>query len=109
MKAGIPSNPGKLNFKQISTSELLSYAEDQGTVIIDVRPVEAYNGWRLRHELRGGHIRGARSLPLKWAGYIDWIEIVRSKGILPERLLIIYGYAPEEALQVAELKLFRPS
>jgi thiosulfate/3-mercaptopyruvate sulfurtransferase len=33
---------------------------------------------------------------------MDWIEIVRFKGILPEQFLIIYGYTPEEALQVAE-------
>jgi molybdopterin synthase sulfurtransferase len=102
MKASIPSYPGNLNFKRISTEELLTYTEDQGTTIIDVRPVEAYNGWRIKHEHRGGHIRGARSLPLKWAGYMDWIEIVRFKGILPEQFLIIYGYTPEEALQVAE-------
>ena len=72
------SNPGNLNFKRISTEELLTFAGDQETTIVDVRPVEAYNGWRIRHEQRGGHIRGARSLPLKWAGYIDWIEIVHS-------------------------------
>ena len=101
MRSG-KSNPGNLNFKRISTAELLTFAGDQETTIVDVRPVEAYNGWRIRHEQRGGHIRGARSLPLKWAGYIDWIEIVRSKGILPEQFLILYGYAPEEALQAAE-------
>ena len=101
MRSG-KSNPGNLNFKRISTEELLTFAGNQEATIVDVRPVEAYNGWRIRHEQRGGHIRGARSLPLKWAGYIDWIEIVRSKGILPEQFLILYGYAPEEALQAAE-------
>jgi len=101
MKSG-KSTPESLNFKKISTTDLLRYSTDPGTTIIDVRPVEAYNGWRLKHEQRGGHIRGARSLPLKWTGYMDWIEIVRFKGILPEQFLIIYGYTPEEAFQVAE-------
>jgi len=51
--------------------------------------------------MRGGHIKGARSLPIKWTNYIDWIEIVRSKGIIPENSLIIYGYSLEEAQKIA--------
>ncbi|GAB4311700.1 MAG: rhodanese-like domain-containing protein [Bacteroidales bacterium] len=83
----------------ITTEELLNRFSKPGTHLVDVRPVESYNGWTLKHEKRGGHIRGARSLPAKWLGYIDWIEMVRKKGILPEDEVIIYGYddgAPEE-------------
>ena len=86
----------------MSTAELKKQLNSPQTTLIDVRPVEAYNGWRFREEARGGHIRGARSLPLKWANYIDWIEIVRSKGILPDQSLVIYGYNFEEAQRVAE-------
>ncbi len=88
--------------QRISTEELFRQLDLPGTTFIDVRPVEAYNGWRLNGEARGGHIRGARSLPLKWANYIDWIEIVRSKGILPGQTLVIYGYHSDEAQKVAE-------
>lgn len=91
-----------MEFQHISTEDLHQLLEDPKTSIIDVRPVEAYNGWKLRNEERRGHIHGARSLPLKWAGYIDWIEIVRSKGILPDQTVIIYGYELEEARLVAE-------
>lgn len=91
-----------MSFQTISTHELQSQLEDPLTTIIDVRPVEAYNGWKIRGEVRGGHIEGARSLPLKWTNYIDWIEIVRSKGILPDQLLIVYGYDSEEAELVAD-------
>lgn len=69
--------------------------------IVDIRPVDAYNGWRLKGEPRGGHIRGAKSLSAKWASYIDWIEIVRSKGILPEHEIVVYGYSKEEAEKIA--------
>jgi len=72
------------NFKQLSTKELLSFIENKNGIIIDIRPVDAYNGWTLKNEKRGGHIKGAKSLPLKWTKYIDWIEIVRSKNILPD-------------------------
>jgi len=91
-----------MSFQFISTGELQSKIEDPQTILIDVRSVEAYNGWRIKEEVRGGHIRGARSLPFKWTKYIDWIEIVRSKGILPDQSLVIYGYNSEEAQQVAD-------
>jgi molybdopterin synthase sulfurtransferase len=71
--------------------------------LVDVRPVDAYNGWRLRGERRGGHITGARSLPHKWSSYLDWIEIVRSKGLDPARPVVLYGYEPEQTVAVAGL------
>ncbi|WP_029034717.1 rhodanese-like domain-containing protein [Salinimicrobium terrae] len=88
-------------FKQITTQELLD-KQKKSAVIIDARPVDAYNGWKLHNEPRGGHIRGAKSLPVKWTGYMDWIEIVRHKKIDPSEEIIIYGYTPEEAQKVAE-------
>ena len=91
-----------MEFQHISTADLHQLVGDPNTSIIDVRPVEAYNGWKLRNEKRSGHVQGARSLPVKWARYMDWIEIVRSKGILPEHTVVIYGYEPEEARLVAE-------
>jgi thiosulfate/3-mercaptopyruvate sulfurtransferase len=89
-------------FQHISTKELQQQLSNPQTTIIDVRPVETYNGWRINNEERGGHIKGARSLPLKWTNYMDWIEIVRSKGIMPRQTLVIYGYRLSEAEQVAD-------
>jgi thiosulfate/3-mercaptopyruvate sulfurtransferase len=86
---------------EISTLELFDFIEKKLGLVIDVRPVDAYNGWELRNESRGGHIPGAKSLPLKWTDYIDGIEIVRAKGILPDHQLVIYGYTPEESGQAA--------
>ena len=67
-----------IKFDILSTLELSDLLEDKNTIIIDIRPVDAYNGWRCENEKRGGHIKGAKSLPLKWTNYMDWIEIVRS-------------------------------
>jgi len=75
--------------------------EEDSLQIVDVRPVDAYNGWPMQNESRGGHIKGARSLPLKWTHYMDWIDIIGAKGLLPEHQIAIYGYKPEEAEQVA--------
>ena len=90
---------------QLSTTDLEKFINDKSVRIIDVRPVDAYNGWRLQNENRGGHIKGAKSLPAKWCNYIDWIEIVRSKGILPKHKIIVYGYSETEVKLVT--KMFR--
>lgn len=87
----------------ISTEELYKNLRNDRFRIIDLRPVEAYNGWKLKNELRGGHIRNAKSLPAKWLNYIDWMEIARSKGIHPDYTLVIYGYDPEHSQKAARL------
>ncbi len=73
----------------------LAHRTADGTVVVDVRPPDAYNGWPLRGEARGGHVAGARSLPAKWCDYLDWIEVVRAKGIRPEHRVVLYGYDDE--------------
>lgn len=88
--------------EKITTSQLSSLLGKTTLKIIDVRPVESYNGWILNNEQRPGHIQGARSLPEKWLEYIDWIEIVRHKNIVPEDEIVIYGATPQEAINVAE-------
>ena len=86
---------------QHTTKEIIDQFRNQESKLIDVRSVDAYNGWKLKNELRGGHIEGARSLPMKWTNYIDWIEIVRSKEIFPRDTLILYGYEKDKTEIVA--------
>ena len=87
--------------KKIDTAAVSRLTGKPGIRLVDVRPVDAYNGWRLRDEARGGHIPGAKSLPSKWAHYIDWIETVRHKNILPGVKIILYGYEDDETELVA--------
>lgn len=91
-----------MRFHEISTLELKDELNNPGLKIIDVRPVHLYNGWRFNHEPCGGHIKGARSLPIKWTNYMEWIEVVRSKGLLPEHSIVVYGQTTAESLKVAE-------
>jgi thiosulfate/3-mercaptopyruvate sulfurtransferase len=88
-------------FDRLTTEQVHDHLDDPMVRVIDVRPVEAYNGWRVRGEERGGHIASAGSLPLKWSGYIDWPDIVEAKRIRPEHTLVIYGYEGAEAQKVA--------
>lgn len=90
------------DFQEIATEELLRFLDNPEVKIIDVRDVNAYNGWRLKGEKTGGHIKGARSLPKKWIQYMDWIEVVRSKEIFPEHQLVLYGYDSKDAKKVAD-------
>ena len=87
--------------EEISTGQLKDLLGKPAIKIIDARPVEAYNGWVLKNEPRGGHIKGAKSLPEKWLKYLDWIEIVRHKNIMPGDNIVIYGYTRDETDRVA--------
>jgi molybdopterin synthase sulfurtransferase len=86
----------------LSTSQVRMQLANPKVKIIDVRTVDAYNGWKLKSEFRGGHIKSARSLPSKWCNYLDWLDIVRSKDIEPDHSLIIYGYDNKETESVAQ-------
>jgi len=89
--------------KNISTKEAIQKQNNKKSIFIDSRPVDAFNGWRLKNESRGGHIPGAISLDAKWTKYIDWIEIVRQKGIVPEDDIVIYGYGESPNNEVASM------
>jgi thiosulfate/3-mercaptopyruvate sulfurtransferase len=91
-----------VNFDYITTEDLLKRLDDPTVQIIDVRPVEFYNGWKKFNEKRGGHVKNARSLPVKWTNYIDWLEIVQAKNIEPDHELIIYSYSKLESEKVAQ-------
>lgn len=91
------------NFKTISTNHLIKHIDNQEYKIIDIRSSDAYNGWRLKNEKRGGHIKGAKSLPEKWGKYMDWIETVRSKQLMPDDNIILYGYPDSDVEQIAQL------
>ena len=89
--------------KELSTENVVELLDQDEVKIVDVRPVDAYNGWKLQKEIRGGHIKGAKSLPVKWTNYMDWIEIVRHKQIIPEDQVVVYGYTPDQSQRVAKL------
>lgn len=89
--------------KKVTTKELSVLMSDSSTVLVDLRSPDAYNGWNLMGEKRGGHIPGARNLPLKWAKYMDWIEIVRSKGFQKDHRIILYSYSIGACYDVASL------
>lgn len=89
--------------QKVGTEQLRTWMARSDVQIVDVRPIEAYNGWCLRSEPRGGHIPGARALPFHWSEYVEWVEIVRGKELDPQRPLVVYGYDHERIRRVSEL------
>jgi thiosulfate/3-mercaptopyruvate sulfurtransferase len=86
----------------ISTDAFLQQVERIDHNILDVRPMAAYNGWRLNGEPRGGHVPGAHSIPLQWTQFMDWVEVPDEKGLDPETPITVYSHAPEAAEEMAD-------
>ncbi|MFP4106180.1 MAG: rhodanese-like domain-containing protein [Phycisphaerae bacterium] len=83
----------------VTTDTVVSEREAVDVRLIDVRSVNAYNGWPGEGQTRGGHIPGARGLPAMWLNYMDWPDIAAGKGLNPEQRLILYGPPDADALE----------
>lgn len=84
----------------ISTEELSRRLGEPGLTIVDLRPLHAFNGWRLNGESRGGHVPGAVALPCSWLDGADDTELVRlldSKGILADHEIVLYDHDATDA------------
>ena len=96
----------------ISTAELSDRLADPSLTIVDVRPIAAYNGWRLNGEPRGGHVPGAVAFPATWIRSVDAPEVARlfeAKGIESGRDVVVYGDRVEDVAaftgRLAELEI----
>jgi thiosulfate/3-mercaptopyruvate sulfurtransferase len=78
----------------------LDRLDDPTTTVVDIRPLAAYNGWRLQGEPRGGHLPGAVSFPRAWLTSVDEAELTRllaAKDIVPSRTVVVYGDGHDDA------------
>src|SRR5699024_6142849 len=88
--------------QKVSTDAVLDIVKSSRGKIIDIRPLAAYNGWQLQDEPRGGHIKSAKSIPLKWTRYMDWVEVLEEKNIQKSEAVVIYGYENDGTWRMAE-------
>jgi thiosulfate/3-mercaptopyruvate sulfurtransferase len=91
--------------RTVTIDGLRDRLEDPSLTILDVRPLAAYNGWRLGPEVRGGHIPGAAAFPADWLRTVDEPEIARllaGKGVTSDRDVVVYGDGADDAQAVAE-------
>ncbi len=90
--------------RRISSAELIQQLNDEGLGLLDVRPMAAFNGWRLQGESRGGHIHGAIAFPLSWLNEIESAkarDLLSTKGIRQDQTIAVYGYSAEESAAAA--------
>ena len=88
----------------ITTPELQQRLDDPQLTIVDIRPLAAYNGWRLGGEGRGGHIPGAVAFPAAWLRTVDENEIGRlldAKGITADHAIVVVGAGADDATEFA--------
>lgn len=60
--------------RSISPDELSARLGDPSLVVVDTRPLAAYNGWRFG-AARGGHVPGAVAIPAEWLPRLDDDEL----------------------------------
>src|SRR6266540_1020028 len=90
----------------ITTNELQARLRDPELIIVDTRPLAAYNGWRLGGEARGGHVPGAVAFPSAWLHSLDLAEIERllaAKQITADQDVVVYGDGLEAEAFAARL------
>jgi len=95
-----------MQFRNISTKDFLAQLENPEFILVDIRSSGAYNGWRLKDEARGGHIRGAISFPSSWIEQLSSQELeslFASKGITSKDTVILYGYKGDDCSTMANL------
>jgi rhodanese-related sulfurtransferase len=84
----------------VSTADLGERLGDPSLVVVDVRSIAAYNGWRLQGEARGGHVPGAVAFPRTWLSRFadaDIARVLREKGVTPNRTIVVYGDGADDA------------
>ncbi|HEV8403310.1 MAG TPA: rhodanese-like domain-containing protein [Candidatus Limnocylindrales bacterium] len=88
----------------LTSTELQQRLDQSQLTVVDIRPLAAYNGWRLDGEARGGHVPGAVAFPAAWLGTVDDQEIGRlldSKGISADREIVVVGSGSADAAAFA--------
>jgi molybdopterin synthase sulfurtransferase len=77
-----------------TAASLRDRLEHESPIVLDVRPLRAYNGWRQGGDARGGHIPGAIAFPVEWLASVDQREVERildEKGVTAGRATVLYG------------------
>ena len=99
----VTGDPAGAEAPTLSASELAARLGQPSLVVVDARPMAAYNGWRIGEEARGGHVPGAVAFPVTWLDRVDREEVdrlLREKGVGPGIDVVIVGRDVEEAGQL---------
>ncbi|EGT3617668.1 sulfurtransferase [Clostridium perfringens] len=104
------SNEADVSLKSLGTEEVKENLKDSSWVAVDTRLSDSYNGWILYDEARGGHIPSAEDFSANWIKFkvkdkkekeakLD--EALKTKGITPDKNIILYDANGEDSKVVA--------
>lgn len=99
LAAGSSSHP------TITADVLQAELADGDLTVVDLRPLSAFNGWRVGDQPRGGHIPGAVAFPGDWFASVDPTEIghlLGAKGVVAGRRIVVHGRDDAEGTAVAD-------
>src|SRR5215204_2806994 len=94
--------PASMSTIDLDTLRARVAADD--SIVVDVRPLRFFNGWRAGDDRRGGHIPRAVSYPLEWLHTVDAPELERllgEKGLTGAGRIIVYGAGADDAERFA--------
>lgn len=77
-----------------SNAVFRAYIGNENSVMLDLRPEEAYMGWIINGAVRGGHVTGAKDFPASWLDLLDvkkLDEILAQKGVAEGKTVVLYG------------------
>ncbi len=97
-------SPVGADIARLTAADLATRLDEGPTVVVDARPLAAYNGWRWAGERRGGHVPGAVALPATWLSTVETPELDRlleSKGIRRDRSVVVYANGTDDAIDTA--------
>ena len=75
----------------VSTRKVKKSLNERGTVVIDTRSYDEYNGWDIKGTGIQGHISGAYNLPAASLKHEIIEASLERKGITKENKIILYG------------------
>jgi molybdopterin synthase sulfurtransferase len=84
----------------IDLATLQERRADDDTLVVDVRPLRFFNGWRQGDDARGGHMPDAVSYPVEWLDSVDAPELGRllgEKGLDRVSDIVVYGMDASDA------------
>ena len=90
-------------YKTIDAPQLSHQLNSSQYTLVDARSPDAFNGWTLQGETRGGHIPGAKLLSADWINR-DLPELdtaYKRTGIQPDQSIVVYGYNNDQSTVVA--------
>lgn len=106
--AGLSGQTWAGYFPSVDTDKVVSAGNNTDWIVVDTRLNDAFNGWKLDGVARGGHIDGAVDFSANWLKVDDkniknsLQEILASKGITPDKNVILYDANGKDAQNVAE-------